>query len=145
MKGHSVKRQTTNALKCMQMLVRVQNHIQSRRIQMLENQVLQRKAAYKNEQDLESSYSKWMSENQDQWDDSTLTKQEIEARMKRKYDAIVKRERAMAYAYSHQFSGRFFHLAEMGRLLQLIRPCHCHSGWGPLLAVSSPHQPSHYL
>ncbi|KMT10998.1 hypothetical protein BVRB_5g112200 [Beta vulgaris subsp. vulgaris] len=28
---------------------------------------------------------------------------------------------------SSQFSGRFFHLAEMGRLLQLIRPCHCHS------------------
>lgn len=102
MKGHSVKRQTANALKCMQMLVRVQNQIQSRRIQMLENQVLQRQAAYKNEQDLDSSFSKWMSENQDQWDDSTLTKQEIEARMKRKYDAIVKRERAMAYAYSHQ-------------------------------------------
>ncbi|XP_048492680.1 protein IQ-DOMAIN 13-like [Beta vulgaris subsp. vulgaris] len=102
MKGHSVKRQTANALKCMQMLVRIQNQIQSRRIQMLENQVLQCQAAYKNEQDLESSFSKWMSENQDQWDDSMLTKQEIEARMKRKYDAIVKRERAMAYAYSHQ-------------------------------------------
>lgn len=41
-------------------------------------------------------------ENQEQWDDSTLTKEEIEARMKRKFDAIVKRERAMAYAYSHQ-------------------------------------------
>ncbi|XP_021845525.2 protein IQ-DOMAIN 14 [Spinacia oleracea] len=102
MKGHSVKRQTSNALKCMQMLVRVQNQIQSRRIQMLENQVLQRQALYKDDQDQESSFSKWMSENQDQWDDSTLTKEEREARMKRKYDAIVKRERAMAYAYSHQ-------------------------------------------
>uniref|UniRef100_A0A803KTN9 DUF4005 domain-containing protein n=1 Tax=Chenopodium quinoa TaxID=63459 RepID=A0A803KTN9_CHEQI len=97
MKGHNVKRQTSNALKCMQMLVRVQNQIQSRRIQMLENQVLQRQMN-KNDQDYESSFGKWM----DQWDDSTLTKEELEARMKRKYDAIVKRERAMAYAYSHQ-------------------------------------------
>ncbi|CAO2821771.1 unnamed protein product [Amaranthus hypochondriacus] len=102
MKGHSVKRQTVNALKSMQMLVRVQNQIQSRRIQMLENQVLQRQAMYKNDQDLESSFGKWMSENQEEWDDSTLTKEEREARMKRKFDAIVKRERAMAYAYSHQ-------------------------------------------
>lgn len=60
MKGHSVKRQTSNALKCMQMLVRVQNQIQSRRIQMLENQVLQRQALYKDDQDQESSFSKWM-------------------------------------------------------------------------------------
>jgi len=42
------------------------------------------------------------SEHQDEWDDSTLTKEEIEARMRRKFDAIVRRERAMAYAYSHQ-------------------------------------------
>ncbi|KAJ4845741.1 hypothetical protein Tsubulata_048707, partial [Turnera subulata] len=36
------------------------------------------------------------------WDDSLLTKEEIEARMQRKVQAVVKRERAMAYAYSHQ-------------------------------------------
>ena len=60
MKGHSVQRQTENTLKCMQLLVRVQNQIHSRRIQMLENQVLQRQAMYKNDQDLESSFGKWM-------------------------------------------------------------------------------------
>ena len=36
------------------------------------------------------------------WDDSVLTKEEIEARMQRKVEAVIKRERAMAYAYSHQ-------------------------------------------
>uniref|UniRef100_A0A7C9AL75 DUF4005 domain-containing protein n=1 Tax=Opuntia streptacantha TaxID=393608 RepID=A0A7C9AL75_OPUST len=101
-KGQSVKRQTANALKCMQVLVRVQNQIQSRRIQMLDNQARQRQVLYKNDKDLESAFSKWMSEHQDEWDDSTLTKEEIEARMRRKFDAIVRRERAMAYAYSHQ-------------------------------------------
>jgi len=36
-RGHSVKRQTMNAMKYMQLLVRVQTQVQSRRIQMLEN------------------------------------------------------------------------------------------------------------
>ncbi|KAL9240693.1 hypothetical protein vseg_014881 [Gypsophila vaccaria] len=100
-KGQSVKRQTANTLKCMQMLVRVQTQIQARRIQMLENQAPQRQTP-KNEKDLETAFGKWLAENQEDWDDSTLTKGEIEARMQRKFDAIVKRERALAYAYSHQ-------------------------------------------
>lgn len=54
-----MKRQTTNAMKCMQLLVRVQSQIQSRRIQMLENQALQRQSQYKNEKELESSIGKW--------------------------------------------------------------------------------------
>lgn len=37
-RGQNVKRQTVNAMKHMQLLVRVQSQIQSRRIQMLENQ-----------------------------------------------------------------------------------------------------------
>ncbi|XP_024966029.1 protein IQ-DOMAIN 14-like [Cynara cardunculus var. scolymus] len=39
-RGQHVKRQTVNAMKQMQLLVRVQTQIQSRRIQMLENQPL---------------------------------------------------------------------------------------------------------
>lgn len=31
-----------------------------------------------------------------------LTKEEVEARLQKKVEALVKRERAMAYAYSHQ-------------------------------------------
>ncbi|KAI3676848.1 hypothetical protein L1987_86462 [Smallanthus sonchifolius] len=36
------------------------------------------------------------------WDDSLLTKEEREARLQRKMEAMIKRERAMAYSYSHQ-------------------------------------------
>jgi len=43
-----VKRQTVNAMKHMQLLVRVQSQIQSRRIQMLENQA-RYQAEFKNE------------------------------------------------------------------------------------------------
>jgi hypothetical protein len=36
------------------------------------------------------------------WNDSVLTKEEMEARTRRKVEAVMKRERALAYAYSHQ-------------------------------------------
>ncbi|CAK9161687.1 unnamed protein product [Ilex paraguariensis] len=107
LRGQNVKRQTINAVKQLQLLVRVQTQIQSRRIQMLENQALHHQA-YKNNKEVESTLSKWtlgqISEAgyNEEWDDSLLTKEEIEARLQRKVEAVLKRERAMAYAYSHQ-------------------------------------------
>ncbi|XAR64586.1 hypothetical protein NMG60_11008322 [Bertholletia excelsa] len=105
-RGQNVKRQTAHAMKMMQLLVRVQTQIQSRRIQMLENQALQCQA-YRNNKDYESSLGKWSlskteAGQQEDWDDSFLTKEEVEARLHKKAEAIIKRERAMAYAYSHQ-------------------------------------------
>lgn len=107
-RGQNVKRQTMNAMKHMQLLVRVQTQIQSRRIQMLENQAALQSQAYKNDKELESTLSKWTlnqlseaGDNED-WDDSLITKEEREARLQRKVEAVIKRERAMAYAYSHQ-------------------------------------------
>ncbi|KAL9255640.1 IQ-DOMAIN 13-like protein [Drosera capensis] len=98
MKGQSVKRQTMSAMKSMQLLVHVQSQIQSRRIQMLENQALQQQALYRNGKDLEK-----LNMNQTgKWNDSVLTKEEVYARTQRKLDAIARRERAIAYAYSHQ-------------------------------------------
>ncbi|KAK8494983.1 hypothetical protein V6N13_008895 [Hibiscus sabdariffa] len=105
-RGHNVKRQTITAMKYMQLLVRVQSQIQSRRIQMLENQA-RRQAQLKNDKEAESAYGKWTfnhasESGNEYWDDSVLSKEEIEARMQRKVEAVIKRERAMAYAYSHQ-------------------------------------------
>ncbi|QHN82154.1 hypothetical protein S245_070415 [Arachis hypogaea] len=99
-RGQNVKRQTVNAMKHMQLLVRVQSQIQSRRIQMLENQA-RYQAELRNDKDVASTLGKLTSENEE-WDDSLLTKEEIEARLQRKVEAIIKRERAMAFAYSHQ-------------------------------------------
>ena len=103
-RGQNVKWQTMSAMKYMQLLVRVQSQIQSRRIQMLENQA-RHQVEYKTDKDVASALGKlgFGSEagNED-WNDSLLTKEEIEARLQRKVDAIIKRERAMAYAYSHQ-------------------------------------------
>ncbi|KAF7150932.1 hypothetical protein RHSIM_Rhsim02G0084500 [Rhododendron simsii] len=105
-RGQNVERQTMNTMKMMQLLVRVQTQIQSRRIQMLENQALQRQA-YNNDKELESTLGKWTANQSEaglheDWDDSVLTKEEIEARLQRKAEALTKRERVMAYSYSHQ-------------------------------------------
>ncbi|KAF5783071.1 putative IQ motif, EF-hand binding protein [Helianthus annuus] len=103
-RSQHVKRQTVNAMKHMQLLVRVQTQIQSRRIQMLENQALEQQNN-KNDKGVESSLGKWNFSNpegEEHWDDSLLTKEERQARLQRKMEAMIKRERAMAYAYSHQ-------------------------------------------
>ncbi|CAL0312095.1 unnamed protein product [Lupinus luteus] len=97
-RGQNVKRQTVNAVKHMQLLVRVQSQIQSRRIQLRQNQAPYQ-AEFKN--DNASTLGK-LSEAHGDWDDSLLTKEEIEARLQRKVEAILKREREMAFAYSHQ-------------------------------------------
>ncbi|KAF8369284.1 hypothetical protein HHK36_032707 [Tetracentron sinense] len=39
---------------------------------------------------------------QEEWDDSLLTKEEIKGRLQKKVEAVMKKERAVAYAYSHQ-------------------------------------------
>ncbi|GMY32718.1 protein IQ-DOMAIN 14-like [Fagus crenata] len=104
-RGQNVKRQTVNAMKYMQLLVRVQSQIQSRRIQMLENQA-RRQAQFRNDKEVDSTFGKWSQAseagNNDDWDDSLITKEEREVRLQRKVEAVIKRERAMAYAYSHQ-------------------------------------------
>ncbi|WOL00670.1 protein IQ-DOMAIN 1-like [Canna indica] len=96
--GNSVKRQATTTLRCMQTLARVQSQIRSRRIRMLEeNQALQRQMLLKHERELESLK---MGE---EWDDSLQTKEQIEASLLSKQEAAIRRERAMAYAFSHQW------------------------------------------
>ncbi|XP_068646717.1 protein IQ-DOMAIN 13-like [Aristolochia californica] len=109
MRGQSVKRQTMKAMKCMQQVVRVQSQIHSRRVQMMESQAQQRQTLQKSDNDQDSNLGKWCptphSEKDDQdqeWDDSVLTKEEREARLQRKVGAVIKRERQLAYAYSHQ-------------------------------------------
>ncbi|XP_062200872.1 protein IQ-DOMAIN 2-like [Phragmites australis] len=94
--GNSIKRQAASTLRCMQTLARVQSQIRSRRLKMSEeNQALQRQLLLK--QELENFR---MGE---QWDDSTQSKEKIEASLISRQEAAVRRERALAYAFSHQW------------------------------------------
>ncbi|XP_074274206.1 protein IQ-DOMAIN 3-like [Silene latifolia] len=95
--SQSVKRQSETTLRCMQTLARVQSQIRSRRIRMSEeNQALQRQLQHKHEKELEKLR---MGET---WDDSTQSKEQIEASLQSKQEAAMRRERALAYAFTHQ-------------------------------------------
>ncbi|KAI3446162.1 hypothetical protein Pfo_002827 [Paulownia fortunei] len=119
--GPTVKRQTANTLKCMQTLSRVQSQIQSRRIRMSEeNRALQRQLLQKRAKELESLR---MGED---WDDSLQSKEQIEANLLHKYEASMRRERALAYSYTHQQTWK--KSAKSTNLL-FMDPTNPHWGW----------------
>ncbi|KAG6519673.1 hypothetical protein ZIOFF_023171 [Zingiber officinale] len=96
--GTAVKSQTRNTLQCMQTMARVQAQIHSRRVRMTEeNQALQRHLQRKHEKELEKVKIA------EEWDDSPQPKEKIEAKLLNKQEAAIKRERALAYAFSHQW------------------------------------------
>ncbi|XLS61509.1 hypothetical protein HN51_015737 [Arachis hypogaea] len=101
MEGPIVKRQAICTLRSMQTLARVQGQIRSRRIRMLEeNQALQRQLLQKHAKELESMRIG------EEWDDSLQSKEQIEAKLLGKYEAAMRRERALAYAFTHQQNGK---------------------------------------
>ncbi|XP_021912314.1 protein IQ-DOMAIN 1-like isoform X2 [Carica papaya] len=97
MEGSVVKRQAATTLRCMQTLSRVQSQIQSRRIRMSEeNQALQRQLLQKHAKELVNLRIG------EEWDDSTQSKEQIEANLLSKHEASMRRERSLAYSFSHQ-------------------------------------------
>lgn len=96
MEGSVVKRQAANTLRCMQTLSRVQSQIRSRRVRMSEeNQALQRQLLQKHAKELATQMG-------EEWDDSIQSKEQVEANLLSKYEATMRRERAMAYSFTHQ-------------------------------------------
>ncbi|XP_076944781.1 protein IQ-DOMAIN 3-like [Bidens hawaiensis] len=97
--GQSVKRQAISTLKCMQTLARVQSQVRSRRILMSEeNRVLQQQLHVKHEKELNNIRTSLGNT----WNDSRKSKEETKASLQSKQDAAIRRERALAYAHTHQ-------------------------------------------
>ncbi|KAI5078872.1 hypothetical protein GOP47_0006543 [Adiantum capillus-veneris] len=119
--GRVGQRQTSATMRCMQALVRAQAAVRGRRTTRLcddtdalgETTVLH-PTWEPNKNHLSADIPTHMNEKGDQnkdvhngqlgpgWDDSTQTIEQIQARELSRQDAAVKRERAMAYAFSHQ-------------------------------------------
>ncbi|KAK7379789.1 hypothetical protein VNO78_34309 [Psophocarpus tetragonolobus] len=97
--GQSVQRQAATTLQCMQTLSRLQSQIRARKVRMSEeNQVLQRQMQQKREKELDKSQN-YIGE---KWDDSSKSKEQVEAKLLNRQVAAMRREKALAYASTHQ-------------------------------------------
>ncbi|KAG0463278.1 hypothetical protein HPP92_019347 [Vanilla planifolia] len=99
----AVKRQTTNTLHYMQTLARVQSQVRERRLKLSEeNQALHKQRQLKREKELEQ-LKQQMGED---WVDSPQSKEQLEAKLLKRQEAALRRERSLAYAYSHQWRSK---------------------------------------
>uniref|UniRef100_A0A5B7BEY9 Protein IQ-DOMAIN 1 n=1 Tax=Davidia involucrata TaxID=16924 RepID=A0A5B7BEY9_DAVIN len=104
--GHSAIKQASAALNHIHSWSRIQAQIRARRLSMVtEGQIRQKKL--ENQLKLEAK----LHELEVEWCGGSETMEEILSRIQQREEAAVKRERAMAYAFSHQWranSGQYF-------------------------------------
>ncbi|KAL6838711.1 hypothetical protein ACP4OV_031425 [Aristida adscensionis] len=94
-RGRQVRKQAAVTLRCMQALVRVQARIRARRVRMsTEGQAVQKLLeARRTQMDI-------LREAEEGWCDSQGTLEEVRVKLQRRQEGAIKRERAIAYAYS---------------------------------------------
>ncbi|KAK1626880.1 hypothetical protein QYE76_001195 [Lolium multiflorum] len=95
-RGHAVRKQAAETLQCMQSLVKAQARVRARQVRIaLEGQVTQKKAS-------ENVHDDQAHEIEERWCGSIGSVEEMQAKALKRQEAAAKRERAMAYALTHQ-------------------------------------------
>ncbi|XP_068664642.1 protein IQ-DOMAIN 10-like isoform X2 [Aristolochia californica] len=103
--GQTVNKQANATMNYLQTWIKVQNQIRVRRIFMVtEGRIKQKKQ--ENQLKLEAK----LHELQVEWCGGSETMEEILARIQQREEASVKRERAMAYAFNHQWKANSSHI-----------------------------------
>ncbi|XP_062204232.1 protein IQ-DOMAIN 5-like isoform X2 [Phragmites australis] len=96
-RGHAVRKQAAETLQCMQALVRAQARVRARRVRVaLESQVAQKKTP---EQKVREDHR----DIEEDWCGNIGSVEEMKVKALKRQEAAAKRERAMAYALTHQW------------------------------------------
>ncbi|CAN6359814.1 unnamed protein product [Urochloa humidicola] len=120
--GFTIKRQTEEALYCMQTMTRIQTQIYARRLKTEED-----KKALKGQIKVERSLDK--SKIGEGWDHSLQSKEHMEAVMMMKQEAASRRQRAMSYAFSNQWRNRNPSSARAAPAPMFMDPGNPNWGW----------------
>lgn len=96
-RGRQVRKQAAVTLRCMQALVRVQARVRARRVRMSTEGLAVQKVI-----DEHRTLQNKLRESEEGWCDSQGTLEEIRAKLQMRQEGAIKRERAIAYALSHQ-------------------------------------------
>ncbi|CAO2824246.1 unnamed protein product [Amaranthus hypochondriacus] len=131
MQGQVIQRQTANTLKSMQALARVQTQVRERRLKMAEENLahqkqIQQKYAKEQAMELEKSQKNTQQNDEGNWDSSGKTKEQIEAKMQSRHEAAIRRERTLAYAFTHQQAWKASSMSAHTLFMDVNNP---HWGW----------------
>ncbi|KAM0888123.1 hypothetical protein ACQ4PT_028491 [Festuca glaucescens] len=99
LEGIAVRRQTEEALYCVQTMTRVQTQIYSRRVKTEED-----KKALRSQIQLKQGLDK--TKTGEGWDHSHQSKEQMEATIAMKQEAASRRQKALSYAFSRQWRNR---------------------------------------
>lgn len=102
-RGHNVRKQAQMTMRCMQALVRVQARVRARRLQLVHDKMIQKPDV--RDQRFQGGEEKGWVKNpfvEGTWDARHDSLEGIKENSQRKQDAIMKRERALAYAYAYK-------------------------------------------
>ncbi|KAK8467607.1 hypothetical protein PHAVU_007G092300 [Phaseolus vulgaris] len=130
--GQSVQRQAATTLQCMQTLSRLQSQVRARKVRMSEeNQALNRQLQQKREREFDRMQANnrqiLFQQIGEKWDDSSKSKEEVEAKLLNRQIAAMRREKAMAYASTHQQTWR--NSSKSATNATFMDPNNPHWGW----------------
>ncbi|XWS61335.1 hypothetical protein CRYUN_Cryun07bG0117600 [Craigia yunnanensis] len=104
-RGYNVRKQAQMTMRCMQALVRVQARVRARRLQLIHEKLQKRVDEAEEErsgmEELERKPKSPLKKH-DGWDGGHQSSVKIKETASKKHDAVMRRERALAYAYSYE-------------------------------------------
>ncbi|GMJ00527.1 IQ-domain 21 [Hibiscus trionum] len=105
-RGYNVRKQAQMTMRCMQALVRVQARVRARRLQLTDNDKIRKRSDEDDERKIRTEEvepkPKSPSNKYEHLDGGQQSSEKIMESASKKHDAVMRRERALAYAYNYQ-------------------------------------------